>query len=86
LAAREDGQEAHPHRACTDWINRTNQAPAAFERRLFWLLFVPLQKVTPPDAVRIQATDGPPVEATAIIKKWPQRHRDTEEEMVNGNG
>ncbi len=44
MAATEDGQEAHPQVACTNYIIETSQAPAAFERRLFWLLFVPTTK------------------------------------------
>jgi hypothetical protein len=51
--AREDGQEAHPQRACTGRTNSISQAAAAFERRLFWLLFVSVQKVTSPDTARI---------------------------------
>ncbi len=44
MAAREDGQEAHPQRACTNLTNYTDQAAAAFERWAFWLLFVPATK------------------------------------------
>ncbi len=44
MDAREDGQEAHPQRACTNETNYTNQAAAAFERWVFWLLFVPTTK------------------------------------------
>ena len=60
MVAREDGQEAHPQRACTDLTNYTSQAAAAFERRPFWLLFGPLQKVTSPHAVRIDGQSEVP--------------------------
>jgi hypothetical protein len=46
MDAREDGQDAHPERACTSLTNVTSQGTAPFERRLFWLLFWPVKKVT----------------------------------------
>ena len=41
MAAREDGQEAHPQRACADVTNCIRQAAAAFERWAFLVTFCP---------------------------------------------
>ncbi len=39
MDAAEDGQDAHPQAACTDFANCTNQAAAASERRFFGYFF-----------------------------------------------
>ncbi len=60
MAAREDGQDTPPHRACSDLANCTDQASAPLKRQPFWHTFLGCFQKGAEKPARLRVMLGPP--------------------------